>query len=92
MVNNCTIIDEVMYGLTLIANTDILRKAPPANKSNKPKRLLFPPNNCSKALAFHGPGTGIKVPTRKMPNKTKVQMIFFRKSGSLKAVRIASSN
>ena len=51
------IMDELMYGVILMANMENLLSAPPENKSRKPKR--FPDVNRLSRTEASTPGTGI---------------------------------
>ncbi len=63
----------------------MLLKAPPENRFKRAK-MVSASNSCGFI-----PGTTTNEPSRKMANNNRVQSNFFRRSGSLKAVFIASS-
>ena len=73
-------IDALMYGVMLMANTENLLKAPPENKSRSPNKL--PLENRFSMTEASTPGTGMCTPRRKMMNMIRVKTARFRNSGT----------
>src|SRR3989344_6448716 len=78
--------EPVIYGPTPSITTERLSKAPPEKTFKSPKNWLPEKNASSRAGSI--PGTGIAAKSRKAAKKAKRNKNFFRKSLSLKRVKI----
>ena len=78
-----------MYGVMLMANTDMLRNAPPEITSKNPKKAL---DEISFAItAWLMPGTGMCAPTRNTRNIIRVKNTFRLRSPNFHALATDSS-
>ena len=73
-------IDALMYGVMLMARTENLLSAPPANKSRSPNKL--PLLKRFSMTDESTPGTGIWTPSLKTMNMMRVKTARFRNSGT----------
>ena len=64
MHNSCTIMDELMYGMTPRANIERLLKPPPVNMSNMPSSVPCCISNHSFMIVESIPGVGMCMPMR----------------------------
>ncbi|MPM81480.1 hypothetical protein SDC9_128533 [bioreactor metagenome] len=86
IVNNCIIIEALIYGDMFIANIAKFLNAPPEITSKKPSN---PPDsiNLARASVFI-PGTGIKLPNLNITSIKRVNIILFLRSGIFHAFLI----
>ena len=87
-VRSCIIMEELMYGVILMAKSENLLRAPPENRSRNPKR--FPDEKRLSKIDVSTSGTGICTPRRNTKNITIVKRM--RSFNSLLAAKFAKAD